>query len=204
MVRVCEKAILFVLDDVITFAIGDPDIPTPPHIMNKLVESANDPENHHYPESASLPELREAIAGWYKDRFDVSLDPDTEVLPLIGAKEGIAHIPFCFIEEGDILEVGSIKIDVIDLRGHSPAGLGFVFEGGIEKEGEKETIKAVICGDALFAGSIGRTDSEGGDHDLLIDNIRKKIFTLPDETLVLSGHGPSSTVGREKEFNPFF
>ncbi|MFC2038338.1 LL-diaminopimelate aminotransferase [Chloroflexota bacterium] len=89
-------------EEVISFAIGDPDMPTPPNIMNKLIEAANDPENHHYPESASLPELRRAIAGWYKKRFDVTLDPDTEVLPLIGAKEGIAHIAFCFIDEGDI------------------------------------------------------------------------------------------------------
>lgn len=62
----------------------------------------------------------------------------------------------------------------------------------------------VICGDALFAGSIGRTDFPGGDMPLLLDNIRKKIFVLPDETLVLPGHGPVSTVGREKAGNPFF
>jgi LL-diaminopimelate aminotransferase len=58
--------------------------------------------NHRYPESASLPELRQAIAAWYDKRFGVSLDPDTEVLPVIGAKEGIAHIAFCFIDQGDI------------------------------------------------------------------------------------------------------
>jgi len=109
-----------------------------------------------------------------------------------------------YVEEGDVLEVGSIKFTVIDLRGHSPAGLGFVFEGELEIENKKETRKAVICGDALFAGSIGRTDFAGGDVDLLLDNIRKKIFTLPEETLVLSGHGPVSTVGHEKQHNPFF
>jgi len=109
-----------------------------------------------------------------------------------------------YVEEGDVLEVGSIKFTVIDLRGHSPAGLGFVFEGELEIENKKETRKAVICGDALFAGSIGRTDFAGGDVDLLLDNIRKKIFTLPEETLVLSGHGPVSTVGQEKQHNPFF
>jgi LL-diaminopimelate aminotransferase len=89
-------------EEVISFAIGDPDIPTPPHIIEKLCQAARDPENHHYPEAAGLPELRRAIADWYKKRFDVSLDPDTEVLPLIGAKEGIAHIAFCFIDQGDI------------------------------------------------------------------------------------------------------
>ena len=109
-----------------------------------------------------------------------------------------------FIEAGDILEVGAIRIEVLDLRGHSPAGLGFLFEGEVEVEGGRELKKLVICGDALFAGSIGRTDFPGGDMNLLLENIRKKIFTLPDDTLVLPGHGPVSTVGHEKQFNPFF
>jgi len=109
-----------------------------------------------------------------------------------------------FVEEGDEVSVGSIVFKVLDLRGHSPAGLGFVFEGTLEENGRKENRKAVICGDALFAGSIGRTDFPGGSLDLLLANIRSKIFTLPDETLVLPGHGPVSSVGREKRSNPFF
>ncbi len=88
-------------EDVISFAIGDPDIPTPPHIIERLCREAHDPANHRYPETAGLPELCRAIAGWYKGRFNVSLDPDTEVLPLIGSKEGIGHISFCFIDPGD-------------------------------------------------------------------------------------------------------
>ena len=88
-------------EDIVSFAIGDPDIPTPPHIIERLCQAAQDPVNHRYPESEGLPELRQAIAEWYKKRFAVSLDPDTEVLPLIGAKEGIAHIALCFIDPGD-------------------------------------------------------------------------------------------------------
>lgn len=88
--------------DVISFAIGDPDLPTPPHIIDALVEAARDPMNHRYPESEGLPELRESIAGWYERRFGVRLDPDREVLPLIGSKEGIGHIAFCFIDPGDV------------------------------------------------------------------------------------------------------
>ena len=88
-------------EDIVSFAIGDPDIPTPPHIIERLCQAAQDPANHRYPESEGLPELRQAIAEWYKKRFAVSLDPDTEVLPLIGAKEGIAHIALCFIDPGD-------------------------------------------------------------------------------------------------------
>ncbi len=89
-------------EEVITFAVGDPDIPTPPHIIERLCQAAQDPANHRYPEAASLPELRQAIAEWYIKRFDVSLDADIEVLPLIGAKEGIFHIAMCFIDPGDI------------------------------------------------------------------------------------------------------
>jgi glyoxylase-like metal-dependent hydrolase (beta-lactamase superfamily II) len=109
-----------------------------------------------------------------------------------------------FVKEGDTIEVGSIIFKVIDVRGHSTAGQGFVFEGELDINGSREKRKAIICGDALFAGSIGRTDFPGGNLDLLLENIRRKIFTLPDETLVLSGHGPVTTVGREKQYNPFF
>ena len=109
-----------------------------------------------------------------------------------------------FIEEGDVITVGSIRFKVIDLRGHSPAGLGFVFDGELYSEGTRQNTKLVICGDALFAGSIGRTDFPGGNLKLLLENIKTKIFTLPDETLVLCGHGPASTVGRERRYNPFF
>ena len=88
--------------DVVTFGIGDPDIPTPQPIIDRLLEASLDPPNHRYPETDGLPELRRAIAHWYENRFGVVLDPDTEVLPLIGAKEGIGHAAFCFLDPGDI------------------------------------------------------------------------------------------------------
>jgi LL-diaminopimelate aminotransferase len=88
-------------EEIISFAIGDPDLPTPSHIIERLCQEANDPLNHRYPESEGLPELRKAIAGWYQKRFNVSLDPETEVLPLIGSKEGIGHLAFCLINPGD-------------------------------------------------------------------------------------------------------
>jgi len=89
-------------EDIVSFAIGDPDIPTPHHIIDKLCQAAQDPANHCYPETEGLPELRQAVAEWYKKRFGVSLDADKEVLPLIGSKEGIAHIALCFIDYRDI------------------------------------------------------------------------------------------------------
>ena len=88
--------------DVISFGVGDPDLPTPPHIIDALVEAARDPANHRYPESDGLPEYRTAVAAWYERRFGLSLDPDREVVPLIGSKEGIAHVPLCLIDPGDV------------------------------------------------------------------------------------------------------
>jgi len=89
-------------EDVVSFAMGDPDIPTPPHIIDRLCRAAQDPANHRYPETEGLPELRRAIAGWYQRRFGVPLDADKEVLPLIGSKEGTGHIALCFIDYRDI------------------------------------------------------------------------------------------------------
>ncbi|MDD5093824.1 MAG: LL-diaminopimelate aminotransferase [Dehalococcoidia bacterium] len=88
--------------DVISLAIGDPDLPTPSHIIDRLCEAARDPVNHRYPETDGLPELRRTIADWYRKRFGLTFDPDKEVLPLIGSKEGIGHMSFCFIDPGDI------------------------------------------------------------------------------------------------------
>ena len=89
-------------EDVVSFGIGDPDIPTPPHIIERLCKEARVPANHRYPESEGLPELRKTIANWYQKRFGVTLDPDKEVAPLIGSKEGIAHIALCLLNPGDI------------------------------------------------------------------------------------------------------
>ena len=89
-------------EDIISFAIGDPDMPTPQHIIDQLCKAAHDPANHRYPETAGLPELGQSIAQWYNRRFGVRLDHNKEVLPLIGSKEGIGHISFCLIDPGDI------------------------------------------------------------------------------------------------------
>ncbi len=88
--------------DIVTFGIGDPDLPTPRNILDALHSAAEEPANHRYPESEGLPELRQAIADWYDRRFETRFNPQTETLPLIGSKEGIAHIALCFIDPGDI------------------------------------------------------------------------------------------------------
>jgi LL-diaminopimelate aminotransferase len=88
--------------DVIDFGIGDPDLPTPPHIVNKMKEVLASKEAANYPTSKGELSFRKAVAGWYKKRFDVDLDPASEVCCLIGSKEGLAHLPLCFIDAGDI------------------------------------------------------------------------------------------------------
>ena len=88
--------------EVIGFGIGDPDIPTSEEVIERLRKTSLDAANHRYPETDGLPEFRRAAADWYQRRFGISLDPDKEVLPLIGAKEGIGHAALCFIDPGDI------------------------------------------------------------------------------------------------------
>jgi LL-diaminopimelate aminotransferase len=89
--------------DVISLGIGDPDLPTPKRIVNVLQEAAADPANHRYPSYFGLAELREAIAGWYSERSGVSLDPSTEILPTLGSKDGIAHVPLALVDPGDLV-----------------------------------------------------------------------------------------------------
>ncbi len=108
--------------DVITFAIGDPDLPTPDRILDVLHAASDEPANHRYPESEGLPELRQAVADWYGSRFGVTLDRDTEVLPLIGAKEGIGHMALCLIDPGDIALVPDPAYPVYSI--------GTMFAGG--------------------------------------------------------------------------
>ncbi|MFZ7110125.1 MAG: MBL fold metallo-hydrolase [Desulfatiglandales bacterium] len=108
-----------------------------------------------------------------------------------------------FLEEGDALDLGSIRFGILELRGHSFVGLAYLFEGDADLGGGVKKHRLLISGDILFAGSIGRTDFPGGNLKVLLENIRTKIFTLPDDTIILSGHGPATTIGRERRFNPF-
>jgi glyoxylase-like metal-dependent hydrolase (beta-lactamase superfamily II) len=103
--------------------------------------------------------------------------------------------PDLWMEHGDRISVGSLELEVRHTPGHSPGGVSFLVHGAPEP--------LVIVGDVLFAGSIGRTDLPGGSFDILERSIREQIYTLSDETRVLSGHGPATTIGREKGSNPF-
>lgn len=88
--------------DIISFGVGDPDLPTPDHVVAALAEAAGDPATHRYPSYTGMPEFRRSIAGWYGRRFGVDLDADNDVQPLVGSKEGIFHLPVAFIDPGDV------------------------------------------------------------------------------------------------------
>ena len=87
-------------EDIIDLSMGNPDGPTPPHIVEKLVEAARRPSNHGYSISKGIPRLRQAITNWYADRYDVNLDPESEAIVTIGSKEGIAHLALATLDRG--------------------------------------------------------------------------------------------------------
>ena len=90
-------------EDIIDFGMGNPDQPTPPHIVDKLIEASRKAKNHRYSASRGITKLRHAITGWYKRNYDVELDPETEAIVTIGSKEGIAHLALATIGPGDVV-----------------------------------------------------------------------------------------------------
>ena len=108
--------------DIIDLGVGDPDLPTPPHIIEASNRAASDPANHRYPSYSGMHDFNAAVARWYQRRFEVDLDPGEEVVTLIGSKEGIAHIPLAFIDPGDVALVAS--------PGYPVYHIGTQFAGG--------------------------------------------------------------------------
>lgn len=108
--------------DIIDLGVGDPDMPTPGHIIEALNKAAQDPANHKYPSYSGMGGFNDAVARWYKRRFKVTVDPANEVVTLIGSKEGIAHIPLAFINPGDVALVTNPGYPVYDI--------GVKFAGG--------------------------------------------------------------------------
>jgi len=99
------------------------------------------------------------------------------------------------VREGDLVEHAGFSLEVLELPGHSPGHVIYLWRG--------RTPIHVLGGDVLFRGSIGRSDFPGGNGELLLDGIHRKLFTLPADTIVYPGHGPVTTVGHEKKYNPF-
>lgn len=110
-----------------------------------------------------------------------------------GIKPEPSPEPSGFLNEGDVVRFGNSKLDVLFTPGHCPGSITFF----------SSDEKFAIVGDVLFYGSIGRTDLPGGNHELLISSIREKLFPLGDDMVVYPGHGPSTTIGFEKQHNPF-
>lgn len=119
-------------------------------------------------------------------------DPELNLSALMGLPI-TAPGPDALLEEGQVLTLAGADWRVLHVPGHSPGSCAFYCRDA----------GTTISGDALFAGSIGRTDFPGGDFDTLSESIRTRLYTLPDETVVLPGHGPPTTVGREKRTNPY-
>jgi len=133
-----------------------------------------------------------------KPQFHRGELPVLEVVPVWAAQSGMHYelspLPDLYLQENGRLNFGDTTLEMIFAPGHSPAHLCFY----------NRRDNVLIGGDVLFRGSIGRTDLPGGNHNLLIRNIEEKIFTLPADCVVYPGHGPETTIGYEKETNPFF
>jgi glyoxylase-like metal-dependent hydrolase (beta-lactamase superfamily II) len=102
--------------------------------------------------------------------------------------------PDIFLSDGERILLGASEIEIREVPGHSPGSIIFY----------APTLGVAFCGDAIFRENIGRTDLADGNHEQLLASIRKQVFTLPDNTVLIPGHGKSTTVSHEKEFNPFF
>ena len=141
---------------------------------------------------------------WAAEHYGVlpmAHEDDETLLARMGEQARMFGLPFevkteklgGYLKDGDVLMLGNNEIKVIHTPGHSCGGLCFYIP----------TAGLLISGDSLFEGSIGRTDLEGGSYATLIKSIQEKLMTLPEETVVYSGHGPYTTIGEEKRSNPF-
>ena len=138
---------------------------------------------------AEFPDIKVYI---HKLDAEMLTEPYTNLSAMTGAPFSVEPADF-LLDEQSIIEHDDIKLSVLHTPGHTPGGICLY----LEKEG------IVFSDDALFADSIGRTDFPDGNMEQLLQSIREKLFTLPDETRVYSGHGPMTTIAHEKEYNPF-
>jgi len=145
----------------------------------------------HFLDNAELLRLTGAKFGIHRDSVPLLKEPQARYFGLDLDVE--VTEPDFFLEEGKTFAVGDLKFEIFNCPGHCP-GSAVLFE----RKG-----RVAFVGDVLFAGSIGRTDLPGGEHDLLIDGIRKKLFSLGDDVKVFPGHGPVTTIGEERRSNPF-
>ena len=145
----------------------------------------------HFLDNAALLRATRARFGIHRDSAPLLELPQTRMFGLDIEVEPTK--PDFFLEQGQPLEVGALRFEILDCPGHCPGSV-VLFE---------PQERVAFVGDVLFAGSIGRTDLPGGDTETLLQSIREKLFPLGDDVRVLSGHGPATTIGRERRTNPF-
>ncbi len=150
----------------------------------------------HLDHVAGLPQILRAFPGiaifGHESERDWPGDPALNLSAGYGIPISVPNAT-AFVGDGEELRLGEDVWRVLHTPGHSPGGITLVNDGA----------GAAIVGDTLFAGSVGRSDFPGSDEATLHDSIRKKLYSLPDATVVYTGHGPSTTIGREKRSNPF-
>lgn len=169
--------------DVISLGVGDPDMPTPEHVVEAMREAVRDPSTHRYPSYWGSVEFREAVASWYARRFDVDLDPRTEVLAVIGSKEGLGHLPVAFVDPGDATLVPDPGYPVYGvatrLAGGTPVALPLIPENGYQPDFDAAPVSgrtkmlwlnypsnptAAVADRGTFERAVGFAR----DHDLLV------------------------------------
>jgi len=139
---------------------------------------------------------------WPEAKIIIGADEANKLTDPMGNLSGVFGFPIVcpeadrLVREGDVITEAGITLRVIETPGHSAGHVAYILE-------DREPTH-VFVGDVIFAGSIGRTDLAGGDYETLTGVIREKLFSLPDDTILLSGHGPATTVGQEKATNPYF
>ena len=117
--------------------------------------------------------------------------PRTKLIGLAGGVMATRPSQVQYLEEGEKVQVGDLSLEVLHTPGHTPGGVSFYLPGYL------------FCGDLIFQGSIGRTDLKGGSLQALLRAVKEKVWHLPDDTVILPGHGPATTLGEEKSHNPF-
>jgi alanine-synthesizing transaminase len=152
-------------EDIIDFGMGNPDLPTPPHIVEKLMEAARNPRNHRYSASRGIAKLRVAIADWYRRNYQVEIDPETEAIVTIGAKEGMAHLALALLEPGDLVLVPNPSYPI-------------------------HPFSAIIAGANVCSA---RLDPEGDFFDCLLESFHQS-WPLPKLLILSFPHNPTTAV----------
>lgn len=148
----------------------------------------------HMDHIGALEEVRRHFKApvWISEKDAVMLtSPDANLSSYAGVESIAAGAADGILREGDTVSVGKFQFKVLETPGHTPGSISLYGHG------------VVFTGDTLFLGSVGRTDFPGSSQDDLLESITSKLLALPDETMVYAGHGPDSTIGQEREFNPF-